>query len=124
MGSDFADFKILVVDDEADARDMLRQALQEWGAQVLTAGSAQEALQSLLSERPALLFTDIGMPEMDGYELIRRVRALPASGGGQITARALTAFARAEDRSKALSAGFQEHMSKPWPRKRAGRGLP
>jgi CheY-like chemotaxis protein len=79
----------------------------------VTAGSAQEALEALAEERPDLLISDIGMPGEDGYELIRKVRALPTAGGGKIPAIALTAYARTEDRLRALRAGYQWHIAKP-----------
>jgi CheY-like chemotaxis protein len=80
---------------------------------VKTAGSVREALEQLGRFRPAVLISDIGMPGEDGYELIRRVRELPAGQGGNIPAVALTAYARAEDRLRALRAGYQMHVPKP-----------
>jgi CheY-like chemotaxis protein len=77
------------------------------------AASAAEALEVLLRTRPNVLVTDIGMPQEDGYVFIRRVRALPPEQGGDVPAVALTAYARAEDRTQALLAGFQMHVSKP-----------
>ena len=105
--------KVLVVDDEADTRELLRAGVGRCGAEVLTAGSAREALEAIAQERPDLLISDIGMPGEDGYELIRRVRALPAAGGGRMPAIALTAYARTEDRLRALRAGYQWHIAKP-----------
>jgi len=105
--------RVLVVDDEADARETLREILEHCNAEVLTAASAEEALDVLPRWRPDVLLSDIGMPDEDGYQLIRRVRALPAEDGGHIPAAALTAFARGEDRRRALRAGFQMHVSKP-----------
>lgn len=105
--------KVLVVDDEADTRELLKVGLGHCGAEVLTAGSALEALEAIEEERPQLLISDIGMPDEDGYELIRQVRALPATRGGKIPAIALTAYARTEDRLRALRAGYQMHISKP-----------
>jgi PAS domain S-box-containing protein len=105
--------KVLVVDDEADTRELLRVGVEQCGAEVVTAGSAWEALEAIAEERPDLLISDIGMPEEDGYELIRKVRALPAVGGGRIPAIALTAYARTEDRLRALRAGYQSHIAKP-----------
>ena len=104
---------VLVVDDEADARDLLRRVLEECRAQVLTAASAVEALQILERERPQVLITDIGMPNVDGFEFLKRVRALGEAKGGRIPAIALTAFARTEDRTRALRAGFVIHVAKP-----------
>lgn len=105
--------KVLVVDDEADARELLRVGIGQSGAEVRTAGSTQEALEAIANELPDLLISDIGMPGEDGYELIRRIRALPADKGGKIPAIALTAYARTEDRLQALRAGYQMHVPKP-----------
>jgi len=105
--------KVLVVDDEVDTRELFRVGISQCGAEVVTAGSAQEALEAIEAERPDLLVSDIGMPGEDGYELIRKVRALPAGRGGKIPAIALTAYARTEDRLRALRAGYQMHVSKP-----------
>jgi len=104
--------EVLVVDDEADARDLLTRILEHSGASVLLASSAAEALQILRSSRPDVLVSDIGMPDADGYELIRSVRRL-GNGGSDLPAIALTAFARAEDRVRALDAGYQMHIPKP-----------
>ncbi|ATB28042.1 PAS domain-containing protein [Melittangium boletus] len=111
--SELAGRRILVVDDEEDGREMLKLVLEDHGAHVITAASATEGLRLLGTERPELLVSDIGLPGEDGYALISRVRALPASEGGQIAAVALTAYARGEDRTRALSAGFDMHVSKP-----------
>jgi len=105
--------RILVVDDEADARDLLAQILGQAGADVIVAGSADEALETLRRWRPDVLVSDIGMPGDDGYVLIRKVRALGAGEGGQVRALALTAYARSEDRALALEAGFHTHIAKP-----------
>lgn len=107
---------ILVVDDEADARELVKVILEQNGAEVLTAGSVAEALNLLTNAhhpRPDAIVSDIGMPEENGYALIRQVRTLTAAQGGQLPAVALTAFGRASDRIAALSAGFQMHVSKP-----------
>ena len=105
--------KILAVDDEADAREMLQAVLSSYGACVETAPGAREAMQHFESFRPDIVLSDIGMPEADGYSLIEKIRALPASSGGQTPALALTAYARSEDRQRALDAGFQNHLAKP-----------
>jgi PAS domain S-box-containing protein len=105
--------KVLVVDDEVDARELFKAGIGQCGAEVVTAGSAREALATLQEMRPDLLISDIGMPGEDGYELIRKVRALPAARGGKIPAIALTAYARTEDRMRALRAGYQMHIVKP-----------
>jgi len=104
---------VLVVDDEPDARALLKRVLEECKAQVVTAASAAEALDLLKSQRLDVLVSDIGMADVDGYEFIRTVRSLKPHEGGQIPAVALTAFARSEDRTRALLAGFQAHISKP-----------
>ncbi len=105
--------KVVVVDDEPDARSLLRRLLEDCDAEVHTAETAEEAVALVQSERPHVLISDIGMPGEDGYGLIRRVRALPTETGGCTPAVALTAYARAEDRVKAIVAGFQHHLSKP-----------
>ena len=102
--------KVLVVDDEEDARELLRRLLEESAAQVLVAASADEAMRLLAGERPDVLLSDVGMPGRDGYQFIREVRA----SGSTIPAAALTAFARSEDRTKALLSGFQSHVAKPF----------
>ncbi|MDB6140279.1 MAG: multi-sensor hybrid histidine kinase [Verrucomicrobiaceae bacterium] len=108
-----AGLRVLAVDDEKDSRDLLKRVLEDCGAQVIPASSAQEALALLTAEHPDVLVSDIGMPEMDGYDFIRRVRALAPGDGGKTPAVALTAFARSEDRTRALVAGFLTHISKP-----------
>jgi CheY-like chemotaxis protein len=103
----------VAVDDEADNLEMLASVLELCGASVRTARSAAEAFEAVQSVRPDVLISDIGMPGENGYGLIRRVRSLPASAGGRTLAIALTAFARADDRTQALKAGFQAHVPKP-----------
>jgi CheY-like chemotaxis protein len=105
--------KVLVVDDEDDARELVILALESCGARTVTASSAAEALTVLAAERPDVLLSDIAMPEEDGWELLRRVRALPADQGGLIPAVALTAYASEGDRRTALRSGFQGHLAKP-----------
>ncbi len=105
--------KILVVDDELDARQLIARLLQDRGAQVITATSADEAMELLKTLQPDMLISDIGMPGKDGYQFIREIRAKPQSQGGQISAVALTAFARSEDRTRAMLAGYQAYLSKP-----------
>lgn len=104
---------ILLVDDEADVRELMTTILTECGAQVTAVASAKDALKTFDHLKPDLLISDIGMPHEDGYALIRKVRALDPERGGTIPAVALTAYARREDRIRALSAGFQKHVAKP-----------
>jgi CheY-like chemotaxis protein len=105
--------RVLVVDDEKDARDLIKAVLEQCNAVVLTASSAEEGFDALQRLQPDILISDIGMPGEDGYSLIEKVRALPSEEGGRIPAVALTAYARAEDRIKALASGFQVHAPKP-----------
>jgi PAS domain S-box-containing protein len=105
--------KILVVDDEQDARDLIKRMLEGCNASVITAGSAAEAMPILQSQKPDVLVSDIGMPEIDGYEFIKQVRSMLPEEGSKTPAVALTAFARSEDRTRALMAGYQVHVSKP-----------
>ena len=111
--SDLSGLRVLVVDDEADARELVKHVLSECDAQVFTASMAEEALVLIEKERPQVLISDIGMPNVDGYELLRQVRKLGAEKGGNLPAIALTAFARSEDRTRALRAGYLVHVSKP-----------
>ena len=104
---------VLVVDDQPDARELILRVLEDCSARVITAGSAEEAVPLVESRRPDVLITDIGMPGADGYELLRRVRELGPTRGGRVPAIALTAFARSEDRTRALRSGFMVHVSKP-----------
>jgi PAS domain S-box-containing protein len=105
--------RVLVVDDEPDARGLIKRVLEDCKAVVITAATAQEALERMRSELPDVLVSDIGMPGEDGYALIARVRELSPEQGGETPAVALTAYARAEDRMKAMLAGFQHHLVKP-----------
>lgn len=105
--------KLLVVDDEPDARELLRAHLTRCGAEVVLASSAPEALDLVSSARPDLLISDIGMPGMDGYTLLRALRQLTPDQGGKTPAIALTAYVRTEERARAFRAGFQAHVPKP-----------
>ena len=105
--------RVLVVEDEADARHLLAAVLQKRGARVFMAASGAEALEMLERDRPDVLLSDIALQDQDGYDLIRKVRALSAERGGRIPAAALTGYGRLEDRMRALSAGFQLHAAKP-----------
>lgn len=109
----FSGVKILVVDDEPDARDLIRCVLEDASANVITAGSAQDAFELVTSLAPDILISDIGMPDEDGYEFIKKIRALPVEKGGKIPAVALTAYARAEDRKRAMLSGYQVYLTKP-----------
>jgi PAS domain S-box-containing protein len=111
-----AGVRVLVVDDDADARDLVAAILNQSDADIRTAGSTREALAILSRSsewQPDVLVSDIEMPGADGYALIRQVRAADAERGGRLPAVALTAYARVEDRMRALAAGFQTHMAKP-----------
>ncbi len=105
--------RVLVVDDEHDAREYMRRLLEACGAEVVTAGSAPEALRAVTKVRPAVMVCDIGMPNEDGYDLIRKVRLLATEQGGLTPAAALTAYSREEDQRKSLELGYQFHLSKP-----------
>jgi CheY-like chemotaxis protein len=105
--------RVMVVEDEPDARELICRVLEHRNANVYCAGSAEEALNAMQDFQPDVLVSDIGMPEKDGYELIREVRSRSADRGGATPAIALTAFARTEDRTRALLAGYQMHVSKP-----------
>ncbi|MHC0062097.1 hybrid sensor histidine kinase/response regulator [Nostoc sp. UIC 10890] len=108
-----AGLRVLVVDDETDTRNFLSFMFEEYGAFATAVGSVDEALAVLEQAKPDILISDIGMSEQDGYTLIRKLRSLEPEKGGHIPAIALTAYTREEDRLKALSAGFQQHLSKP-----------
>ncbi|HWN45280.1 MAG TPA: response regulator, partial [Thermoanaerobaculia bacterium] len=105
--------KVLAVDDEADARNLLALVLEQCGAEVRTCASAAEALAALADYEPDILVSDIGMPGENGYDLIKKVRAWEADRGRRIPAVALTAYARVEDRLQALTAGYNMHVPKP-----------
>ena len=120
-GMDLTEFKavdlrgvrLLVVDDQSDGCELVERVLEECGAWVVCAVEGERALALLAEHRPDVLISDIGMPEMDGYELLRRVRAMDDGGLRRIPAIAMTAFARCEDRTHALRAGYQVHLAKP-----------
>ena len=105
--------RILSVDDDPNTREMLQEALERAGAEVASAASAPEALEKLQSLRPHVLVSDIGLPEEDGYDLLRKVRALGAADGGKTPAVALTGYAREQDYKAAMAAGYQEFVAKP-----------
>jgi signal transduction histidine kinase/CheY-like chemotaxis protein len=105
--------RVLLVDDEAEARQILSTVIQRKGAEVKACESTVEALQILIDWRPDVVMSDIAMPDEDGYSFIEKVRSLPREKGGETPAAALTAYARDEDRRKALAAGYQMHIAKP-----------
>lgn len=105
--------KVLVVDDDRDARDLVQLILTEAHARAVTAASADEGLTILRELKPDLIISDIGMAMRDGYQFMRLVRTMPSDDGGATPALALTAFVQTEDRTRALLAGYQEHISKP-----------
>ena len=113
VAAELAGLTILVVDDQSDARDLVKRVLEDCGAQVFTAGTVVEALSLVEAQKPHVLVTDIGMPGADGFELLQQVRALGSDRGGRVPAIALTALARSEDRTRALRAGFVVHVAKP-----------
>jgi len=106
--------RVLVVDDEPDARELLMMALEQFGAQVKAVDSAAVALNLLEQQPPDILVSDIGMPQEDGYALIQRLRSRSPESGGAIPAIALTAYAANEDSTRLLAAGFQAHLTKPF----------
>ncbi|MEA5602154.1 AAA family ATPase [Nostoc sp. UHCC 0252] len=108
-----ADLEILVVDDDADMREFLPFMLEQYGATVTSVASAIAALTALSQSQPNLIISDIGMPEMDGYMLMRQIRSLEPEQGGTIPAIALTAYAGEMDYQQAIAVGFQQHISKP-----------
>ena len=108
-----AGLRLLVVEDEETGREMLTKLLEQYGAEVVATASAAEALAALKRGVPDVLLSDIGMPGESGYDLLRRVRALPAERGGRVPALAFTAYSSSQDRLDSLDAGFQAHLSKP-----------
>ena len=105
--------RVLLVDDEQDALEVISEVLRERGAEVHLAISAEGALDQIAQLRPDVILSDIGMPAMDGFTLMRKIRALPSELGGRTPAAALTAYARAEDARRAFAAGYQMHVAKP-----------
>ncbi|HEX6900772.1 MAG TPA: response regulator [Thermoanaerobaculia bacterium] len=109
-----AGVRVMVVEDEDDTRELLVTALEQCGAEVVDFGSVPEALDSFERGAPDVLLSDLGMPGEDGYSLIRQIRERSPENGGRVPAAALTAYARAEDRQRALDSGFQTHLAKPF----------
>jgi PAS domain S-box-containing protein len=110
---DLAGIRVLVVDDEPDTRNMLRTMLEQFGAEVKVGASSAEALRVFHEWSPNVIVSDIEMPGEDGYQLMRQIRAIAPEHGGKTPAVALTAYARTDDRMRALSAGYQIHVAKP-----------
>jgi PAS domain S-box-containing protein len=104
---------VLLVEDDADSRKLLATMLKRYGARVTATKSAKEALGVFAGELPDVMISDIGMPEQDGYELIRKLRAMPPEKGGRIPAIALTGYASRKDRERALAEGYHQHIAKP-----------
>lgn len=104
---------VLVVDDDADTREVIAEALAECGARVTVAGSVPEAMDAIAREKPDVVLSDIAMPGETGLDLIRRIRALAPEAGGNIPATALTAYTRQELRNEMHAAGFELHIAKP-----------
>jgi CheY-like chemotaxis protein len=106
--------RVLVVDDDADSRDVLAMALGHFGAEVRTCANGDQALADLMTWHPSILVSDIAMSGMNGHELIRRIRELDVEKGGAVPAIALSAYSRGEDRKQSLAAGYQLHITKPF----------
>ena len=113
IGVSLAAIRVLLVEDEADAAEYVKRLLEGYGATVVVATSARDALDAIVTMQPDILISDIGLPEMDGYRLLERVRSIDTSAVANVPAIALTAFARSEDRTRALLAGYQAHLTKP-----------
>jgi len=110
---DLSGLVVVVVDDEPDARALVARVLSECGADVAVAVGAEDALAMAERSRPNVVVSDISMPDVDGFELLRRLRALGPERGGDVPVIALTAFAREEDRVRTLDEGFASHLTKP-----------
>ncbi|MBE9112695.1 PAS domain-containing protein [Nodosilinea sp. LEGE 07298] len=110
---DLTGIRVLAVDDDPDSRELLNMILTQYGAEVLAVPSAAAVLENLASFQPDVLVSDIGMPNVDGYSLLRQIRALPPTQGGQTPAVALTAYAHEDDHRRAIASGFQQHVTKP-----------
>jgi CheY-like chemotaxis protein len=104
---------VLVIDDDRNTREMLAEVLSMYGAQVQTAESAKEAQRKLKSWRPDVIVSDLGMPDIDGFDFMRQLRLCPAGPGGATPAIAVSGYARPEDQRLALSAGYQHFLPKP-----------
>jgi len=111
--ADLAGVRVMAVDDEEDALGLLRVVLEAAGAEVITSSSAEAALGQIADANPHVLVVDLGMPAVDGFQFISRLRGSDNAATRNIPAAALTAFARSEDRTRALRAGFEMHLAKP-----------
>jgi CheY-like chemotaxis protein len=105
--------KLLVVDDQADTLVMMRSLLESFGASVACTASVAEAVPLVRTWRPDIVICDVGMPDEDGYSLLRQIRALPEDEGGGTPAIACTGYVRVEERERALAAGFEMFVAKP-----------
>jgi CheY-like chemotaxis protein len=110
---DLHDVHVLAVDDDRDALTLVSEVLEAAGARVTTASSATEALSALDAEVPDVVIADLGMPQMNGFELIERIKRHPDPRVRELPSAALTAFARSDDRQKAIQTGFRLHIAKP-----------
>ena len=113
IGKTLEGLNILVIEDDEDTREVLTLGLNLYGARVTAVSRASDALVSLERDRPDVILSDIGLPDEDGFALIRRVRRLPPSHGGRVPAVAVTAFTLCDDAEEAARAGFQRHFRKP-----------
>ena len=111
---DLTGVRVLVVEDEPDGRELLEETLRLAGAEVVAVESAAGAMESLKKRRPDVLLSDIGLPDEDGFSMIARVRKLPPERSGDVPALAVSAYVREEDRMRALGAGFQSYLAKPF----------
>ncbi len=111
--ADLSGLRVLVVEDDIDAREMLMDVLAAQGAEVKGAGNGADAIDLVSSWNPDVLVSDIGLPDHDGYYLIRKVRALSPAEGGRVPAIALTGYGRPKDVQRAMAAGFTAHLDKP-----------
>jgi len=105
--------RVLVVEDDPDAREVVTTLLSRYGAKVRPAASVREAVEKVVQAKPDVVVADIAMPGEDGYALVRRLRAMEREYGGHVPVIAVTALASAEDRKRAMSEGFDEHLTKP-----------
>src|SRR5206468_1544728 len=123
MSRSIQGLRVLVVDDERDTRESFRQILADFGADVVVAASVSDALDAIERHHPQVMLCDIGMPEGDGYQLIRKVRSLARRQDREIRAAALTAFTGIQDRARAIESGFQMFLAKPVEATRLGEAV-